>query len=109
MSKGNNSFLKIFLMAALPVAASLFVYVFVLQEIKTLSKDRIKKEEILLEKVNKANARLVTVQQLSAEARITKIAKEDLGLIRKGEEFDRISVDAYKIEQIKKIVNEKYE
>ena len=96
-------------MSVTPVVVSLFVYVFVLQEIKTLGKERTEKEEILLEKINKANARLVTVQQFSAEARITKIAKDSLGLIRKGEEFDRVSVDGYKIEQIKKIVNEKYE
>ena len=110
MSKNNNSsFLKIFVTVVIPVAAALFVYVLVTQEIKTLNKERIQKEELLLEKINKVNQKIVAIQQLSSEARITSIAKESLGLIRKGEEFDRIAIDKYKAEQIEKIVNEKYE
>ena len=108
-SSNNSSFLKIFITVAAPVAAALFVYVLITQEIKTLNKERIQKEELLLEKINKANQKIVAVQQLSSEARITSIAKESLGLIRKGEEFDRITIDKYKAEQIEKIVNEKYE
>lgn len=107
--KNNSSFLKIFITAAIPVAASLFIYVLLTQEIKSLNKERIQKEELLLEKLNKVNQKIVAVQQLSSEARITKIAKESLGLIRKGEEFDRITIDKYKAEQIEKIINDKYE
>lgn len=109
MNKPKSPSVKIFIVAAIPVALSLFIYVLVLQEIKTLNKERIEKEELLLDKINKVNQKMVTVQQLSAEARITGFAKDSLGLIRKGEEFERIRVDKSKAEQIEKIVNEKYE
>ena len=110
MSSNNKSpFVKIFIAAAIPVAASLFIYVLMTQEIKSLNKETIQKQEILLEKINKVNQKIVAVQQLSSEDRIINLAKESLGLIRKGEEFDRIRVDKYKSEQIEKIVNEKYE
>ncbi|MBU2494410.1 MAG: hypothetical protein KJ571_17440 [Bacteroidetes bacterium] len=109
MNKDKGPFLKIFIAAAIPIAASLFIYVLVTQEIKSLNKEKINKEELLLEKINKVNQKMVAVQQLSSEARITTIAKESLGLIRKGEEFDKIRIDKYKADQIEKIVNEKYE
>lgn len=109
MNKSKSPFIKIFIIVSIPVALSIFIYVLVLQEIKSLNKEKIQKEELLLEKINKANQKIVSVQQLSAEARITSFAKDSLGLIRKGEEFERIRVDKYKAEQIEKIVNEKYE
>ena len=88
---------------------SLFVYVLTLQEIKNLNKEKINKEELLIEKINKANSRMVKVQQLTSEVRITKLAKDNIGLVKKGNEFDKISVDLYKAEQIEKLVNDKYE
>ncbi|MGD8778766.1 MAG: septum formation initiator family protein [Ignavibacteria bacterium] len=108
MRKQKSSFFKIFLLTALPVVLGLFIYVMINHEIKLMNRIKANKEELLAQKNNKIRRYKVEVQKLSSEERIVKIAKDSLGLVRSDEIFENLFVDNKKIEQIEKLVNEKY-
>ncbi len=101
--------LKSFIMLTVAVAFLLFMYVAVITEIKNMNKDKINKIEKLNEKMNQVELENVEIQRLTAEERIVKIAKDSLGLIRPKENLEVLQVSKEQIEQIKKLVNEKYD
>jgi cell division protein FtsL len=96
-------------MLTVAVAFLLFMYVAVITEIKNMNKDKINKIEKLNEKMNQVELENVEIQRLTAEERIVKIAKDSLGLIRPKENLEVLQVSKEQIEQIKKLVNEKYD
>lgn len=105
----KNSFLKNLIFITAGVAAVLLIYVFVLAEIKTLSKEKVRTQDLLSEKKNKIEAAQVEIQKLTAEERIVRIATDSLGMVRSAQPFETINVNKSQIEQIEKIVNSKYE
>ena len=107
--KRKNSFSKHLIIIAGLTAFFLFSYIYILEEVKANSRMKIRKEEELIGKKDKLEAKLVEVQQLSSEERIVKIAEESLGLIRSLKPFEIISINENQVKQIKKIVDKKYE
>lgn len=101
--------LKSFIMLTVAVAFMLFMYVAVITEIKNMNKDKINKIERLNEKLNQVELANVEIQRLTAEERIVKIAQDSLGLIRPKENLEVLQVSKEQIDQIKKLVNEKYD
>ena len=96
-------------MLTVAVAFMLFMYVAVITEIKNMNKDKINKIERLNEKLNQVELANVEIQRLTAEERIVKIAQDSLGLIRPKENLEALQVSKEQIDQIKKLVNEKYD
>ena len=96
-------------MLTVAVAFMLFMYVAVITEIKNMNKDKINKIERLNEKLNQVELANVEIQRLTAEERIVKIAQDSLGLIRPKENLEVLQVSKEQIDQIKKLVNEKYD
>lgn len=107
--KTKNSFSKHLIVIAGLTAFFLFSYIYILEEVKAHSRKKIRIEEELVGKKDKLEEKLVEVQQLSSEERIVKIAEDSLGLIRSLKPYEIISVNKNQINQIKKIVDKKYE
>lgn len=107
--KNKNSFSKYLITIIILVAAFLFGYIYLMEEVKVQGRIRIRKEEELIGKRDKLEAKLVEVQQLSSEERIVKIAVDSLGLIRSLKPFETITVSKREIRQIKEIVEKSYE
>lgn len=105
----NRSSLKNFILAVAAVALVLFTYVVVLTEIKRFNREKITRQEMLNEKLNRIEMKMVEIQKLTAEDRIVKIAQDSLGLIRPEENLEIITVSKEQIKQIEKIINEKYD
>lgn len=101
--------LKKFIGLIVSFAVLLFLYVATISEIKNMNKEKINKIEELNEKRNRIEIKLVEVQKLTTEERIVKLAQENLGLIRPKENLDRLEVSKSQIEQIQKLVNQKYD
>ena len=108
MSK--SSFLKnlIFLFAL--VCLWIFPHLFLSSEID-LSKNRIQTLQADLKAFDDKIERLVEqdLRYYQREDRIVNIAADSLGLVRSLRPFDEINIDAERVEQIKKIVNEEYD
>lgn len=105
----NRSSLKNFILVVAAVALVLFTYVVVLTEIKRFNREKITRQEMLNEKLNRIEMKMVEIQKLTAEDRIVKIAQDSLGLIRPEENLEIITVSKEQIKQIEKIINEKYD
>ncbi len=82
------------------MAVALFSYVFLVEQIKTLKKEKVNKEDFLLERNNKLSASLVEVQKLSSKERIAKIAEERLGLVNPSGPFEVLRVNKESIEKL---------
>ena len=78
-------------------------------ECERLVKVKVMTEEKLEAKKNSKLNLTAEVQALSSEERIVKIAKEDLGMIRRTEPPIVVTVSKSKIEHISKILKKKYE
>lgn len=101
--------LKNFIVLVIISACLLFIYVATLTEIKNMKKEKINKIELLNEKQNKIEMKLVEIQKLMSEDRIVEIAKDSLGLILPVESLDELRVSKEQINRIEKLVNEKYD
>ncbi|MBI1937095.1 MAG: hypothetical protein HYS25_03135 [Ignavibacteriales bacterium] len=101
--------LKKFIIIVVGIAALLFLYVAILTEIKNLNKERLNKIEALNERHNRIETKIVEIQKLTAEDRIVKIAVDSLKMIRPQENFETIHVSKEQVEQIERLVNEKYD
>jgi hypothetical protein len=78
-------------------------------EIKRMNKEKIVKKELLNEKMNRLEAKIVDVQKLTSEERIVKFAQDSLGLIRPTENLDSIIISKDQADQIEKMLKEKYD
>lgn len=107
MIKGSS--LKSFLVIVVTAALMLFAYVAIITEIKRMNNEKITKHEMLNERHNRLDEKLVDVQKLTSEDRIVKFAQDSLGLIRPTENLETIFVSKEQIKQVEKILNEKYD
>ncbi len=87
----------------------MFAYVFSISEIKRLNREKVLKQEILAEKINKVEMYSVEVQKLTSESRIVKLALDSLLLVRPNKNIEKIEVPKNQILQIEKLVKEKYD
>ena len=107
--KGDGSFAKNLVILTVIIVVLLFSYVYLLEEVRAYSKNKIRKEEELLGKKDELEARLVEVQKLSDEERIVKIAEDSLTMVRSLKPFEIIPVSKNQIRQIEDIISKKYE
>ncbi len=107
--KSNSSTADFVLLFLLPIVVVIFISLFLKAEIKTLQKEIYQKEKKVEIMQNQLEARMVDVQKLSAESRIVEIAKSKLGMVRINGSIQNIFVSKLKIDQIKRIVDSKYE
>lgn len=107
--KKNKPFVRILTYSISLIIPSLFLYVFIMTEIRSLNKEMAQIEDEISSLQNILEQKIVEVQKLSSEERIVKIAEEKLGLVREGKQLDNLFVSKNKIHQIEKIVNSKYD
>ncbi len=109
MKKGSKPL--IFSVLFLLVAYSLLIlgYVGVKLECERLTKEKFDSQKILDSKKNKQVSLIASVQYLSSEERILKVASEELNMIKRSESKLVIKVSRNKIDNIKEILSEKYE
>jgi cell division protein FtsL len=101
--------LKNFIPILIAVAFFFFLYVATSSEIKRINREKLSKREILNERKNRIEAMVVEVQKLSSEERIVGIAQDSLGLIRPEDNLDQIEASKEQIQQVEKLVNDKYD
>lgn len=109
MSRKNNSFVSELLFFLIVFVGALFIYLFTLNEIRILSKSKDNMEELLTQKINDAEQLIVSVQRLSSEDRIVRIAMDSMGLVRSPKNYEKLFIDENQIERVERIVNSKYE
>lgn len=109
MSKKNNSFVSELLFFLIVFVGALFIYLFTLNEIRILSKSKDGLENLLSQKINDTEQLIVSVQRLSSEDRIVKIASDSLGLVRSNKVYEKLYIDENQIKRVERIVTSKYE
>lgn len=107
--KKNKSFIGTLSFFLSVLVGSLFVYLFTLNEIKLLNKEKDNLESLLSQKINKKEMLIVELQRISSEDRIVKIASESIGLVRSQEVYKTIYLDEKQVQRVTNIVNGKYE
>jgi hypothetical protein len=107
MKQGSS--LKKFIIGVAIVSIVMFIHVILITEIKRINSNKITKREILNGKLNLEKAKFVDVQMLTSEERIVKFAQDSLSMIRPTENLEIIAVPKDQIQQIEKLVNEKYD
>lgn len=107
MKKGSS--LKNFILTVLAVTAVLLIYVASITEIKNMNRQKIIKQDSLKVKLNLIELKTVEIQKLTAEENIVKFAQDSLGLIRPNENLETISASKNQINQIEKLLSQKYD
>ena len=107
MKQGSS--LKNFILGVAVISLIMFAHVLLITEIKRINSEKIKKLEILNGKLNVEKAKFVDVQMLTSEEKIVKFAQDSLAMIRQKENLEIIVVPKDQINQIEKLVNEKYD
>jgi cell division protein FtsL len=105
----KGSSLKNFIVIVASISLVLLSYVVVRSEIKRITREKIMKHDMLNERLNRIEAKLVQIQKLTAEERIVKMAQDSLGLIRPEENLEIIPVSKDQIVQMEKLLKVKYE
>ncbi len=105
----KGSSLKNFIVIVASISLVLLSYVVFRSEIKRITREKIMKHDMLNERLNRIEAKLVEIQKLTAEERIVKMAQDSLGLIRPEENLEIISVSKDQIVQMEKLLKVKYE
>ena len=98
-----------FIFVVVTFAFFLFSYVVLLSEIKRMNREKISKQEALNERINRVEVKMVEIQKLTSENRIVKFAQDSLALFRPSENLETITISKEQIDQIQKIINEKYD
>jgi len=101
--------LRIFIVIIVLAALTVFIYVAIVNEIKNLNKEKLNKSEILISKQNRIEALNVEIQKLTSEDRIVKYAIDSLKMNRPKEILESIIVSKEQINQIEKLLKEKYD
>jgi cell division protein FtsL len=84
-------------------------YVSIKLKCEQLTKDKVFAEEKLNAVKNTRLSLVATEQNLSSEERIVKIAKSELGMVKKNEPYMQVKVSKEKIDEINKALQKKYE
>lgn len=74
-----------------------------------MNREKILKQEILTEKMNKVEMYSVEVQKLTSETRIVRLAQDSLSLVRPNKNIEIIQVSKNQILQVEKLLKEKYD
>lgn len=109
MSKKKNTFLGELIFTLLLIIGSLFTYLFSLNEIKGLSKEKDALENQLVQKIDKKEILYVELERYSTEDRIVKIAQDSLALTKSLSEYDKLYLDGSQVSRIERIISDKYE
>ena len=104
-----NKFTKRLLIIAGTLTVLLLLHVFTFAEVRNLMNLKAELEKVKQERLNKFEAKIVDVQRLSSEERISKIASDSLHMVKAQRPYPVIELSKYEVEQIKKIVDSKYE
>jgi cell division protein FtsL len=107
--KKSSSIASLFIYFIFPTIAVVFLLLILQTEIKFLYKEIDSKEKNLEVLQNIVEGKLVEVQKLSTEDRIVGIAKNKLGMVRIKNSVENIFISKLKVNQIKRIVDSKYE
>jgi len=86
----------------------IFVYVYIIKQVKNLNADKNNKLEILREKQNKLEEQKVAYQKLTSEDEIVRKAKEKFNLVRI-DHLDKININTNQIKNLEKLIQKKYE
>lgn len=105
----KGSSLKNFIVIVASISIVLLSYVVVRAEIKRITREKIMKLDMINERVNRIETKLVEIQKLTAEDKIVKLALDSLGLIRPKEKLEIITVSKDQIAQMEKLLKVKYE
>lgn len=105
--KGLNT--KHLILGLIMLTSFFLLNAFVRKEIKNLNNEIAKAEQELKVRNQTIEDLLVAVQVESREDRIVPLAQEKLGLIRSKANFDSLRVNKQQIDQIKNIINAKYD
>ncbi|PKL84076.1 MAG: hypothetical protein CVV24_01515 [Ignavibacteriae bacterium HGW-Ignavibacteriae-3] len=105
----KGSSLKNFIVILTTIAIILLSYVVVRSEMKRNTREKIFKQDSLNVRLNRIEAKLVKIQELTAQDRIVRYAQDSLGLIRPKTNPEIIIVSKDQVYQIEKILNEKYD
>jgi hypothetical protein len=108
MKKKESTFLKKLLMAIFTILPLLFVYQFLIKEVKSLNSLKNEKLQVLREKENKLEQKKVAYQKLTSEDEIVKRAKDKFELIRI-DHIDDININSNQIKNLKKMISKKYD
>ena len=84
-------------------------YVSIKLKCEQLAKDKVLAEEKLNAVRNSRVSLIASEQNLTSEERIVKIAQDELGMIRPNTPKMQVKVSKEKIEEIEKVLREKYE
>ncbi len=107
--KKDKFFYEVLVVLLLTIVSAVFIHLYILTEIKSMAKEKVRLEEQLVTAQNKIERSIVELQRYSSEARIVEIAKKELGLIRSTKPFQRIVIEEDEVKKIERIVNSKYE
>jgi len=105
----KGSSLKNFIVIVAAISMILLTYVVVRSEIKRFTKEKILKLDMVNERFNRIESKLVEIQKLTSEDRVVKIAGDSLGLVRPKEKLEIISISRDQVSQMEKLLNSKYE
>jgi len=105
----KGSSLTRFIMLVIAAALILFSYVVFLSEIKRINNEKLLRQEVLNERINRIEMKTVEVQKLMSEDRIVRFAQDSLGLNRPSNNLEIISVSKEQVNHILKVINEKYD
>ena len=86
----------------------IFVYVYIIKQVKNLNAEKNNKLEILREKQNKLEEQKVAYQKLTSEDEIVRKAKEKFNLVRI-DHLDKININTNQIKNLEKLIQKKYE
>lgn len=91
------------------IAVILLTYVVTMTEIKRFNRERVSKLDILNERKSRIEAKVVEIQKLTSEDRIVKFAADSLKMLRPSDNLDQLNISKEQVNQIEKLVNEKYD
>jgi hypothetical protein len=109
MSKSSSRFIPNLLLIAGILTGALLIYVFLLEEVKTLSKLKADRLAVLEEKNNKIEQNIVSIQMLSSKERIMKIASDSLYMVVINPNEDTLVISRSEIEDLERRIDRKYD
>jgi len=74
-----------------------------------MNRDKITKQEALNERINRVEMKMVDVQKLMSEDRIVRFAQDSLRFMRPVDNLETITISKEQVNQILKMINEKYD
>jgi hypothetical protein len=109
MKKGSKPGIIIILLLLIMAALTVLSYVAIKKKCEVLTKDKVLAVEDLGLAKNRRISLVAQLQMLTSEERITGIAVNELGMIKRTEPVIEFKADNDKIERISRVLKEKYD